>query len=112
VAPANNFFGSARANLGAAVSISGDLPQLSGTPGSMSGIDMHIINVTSLLSVGASSINFSIPTGESDGLIISSLFLVVSSSERNVNSHFFLNTKQLFLSLEIILFSVFRVPMF
>lgn len=44
--PANNFFNSTRSNLGMAVSVAGDLPRLTGTPQSMSGIDMDVVDVT------------------------------------------------------------------
>lgn len=50
--PANNFFNSTRSRLGAPVSVTGDLPQLRGTPGSMSGMDFDIVDVTAKLSPG------------------------------------------------------------
>ncbi len=53
--PANNFFNSTRSSLGAAVSVPGDLPQLAGTPQSMSGIDLDIIDVTPYLAPGQTS---------------------------------------------------------
>ena len=45
--PASNFFNSTRANLGAAVTVAGDLPQTSGASASMSGIDIDAISVAS-----------------------------------------------------------------
>jgi uncharacterized repeat protein (TIGR01451 family) len=53
--PSSNFFNATRSSLGSAVSVSGDLPQLTGAAGSMSGIDMDVIDVTSLVSPGATS---------------------------------------------------------
>src|ERR687887_384521 len=53
--PSSNFFNGTRSHLGSAVTVSGDLPQLSGAAGSMSGIDMDVIDVTSLVSPGATS---------------------------------------------------------
>jgi uncharacterized repeat protein (TIGR01451 family) len=53
--PANNFFNGTRSSLGAAVSVAGDLPQLTGTPGSMSGIDLDIVDITGRLSAGLTS---------------------------------------------------------
>ena len=50
--PATDFFNSSRSYLGAAVSNAGDLPQLTGTGSSMSGIDMDVIDVTSKVSQG------------------------------------------------------------
>ena len=47
--PADNIFNSTRSTLGAAVSVTGDLPQLTGTAGSMSGVDLAQIDVSSLL---------------------------------------------------------------
>ena len=55
VNPADNFFNSSRSFLGAPVSVPGDLPQLTGTPQSMSGIDFDTVNITSLLSTGQTS---------------------------------------------------------
>src|SRR5919197_1481707 len=53
--PSSNFFNGTRSHLGSAVTVSGDLPQLSGAAGSMSGIDMDVVDVTSLVSPGATS---------------------------------------------------------
>jgi uncharacterized repeat protein (TIGR01451 family)/MYXO-CTERM domain-containing protein len=50
--PANNFFNSTHSALGTAVSVMGDLPQLTGNPGSMSGIDIDTIDVTPQLKAG------------------------------------------------------------
>lgn len=53
--PADNFFNATRSTLGVAVSNQGDLPQLTGTPRSMSGIDMDVVNVTPFVSAGQST---------------------------------------------------------
>jgi uncharacterized repeat protein (TIGR01451 family) len=53
--PATNFFNGTRSNLGAAVSVAGDLPQLTGGPQSMGGMDLDIVDVTSKLSAGQTS---------------------------------------------------------
>jgi len=50
--PANNFFNGTRSHLGAAVSTIGDLPQLTGGPQSMSGIDMDVVDVTAQVGPG------------------------------------------------------------
>src|SRR5690606_9637275 len=43
--PSDNFFNATRSYLGTAVSNPGDLPQLTGTAGTMSGIDLDVVNV-------------------------------------------------------------------
>jgi clumping factor A len=53
--PANNFFNGSRSLLGNPVSVAGDLPQLTGTAGSMSGIDLDIVDITSKLTAGQTS---------------------------------------------------------
>jgi uncharacterized repeat protein (TIGR01451 family) len=53
--PVDNFFNSTRSLLGAAVSVVGDLPQLKGTPQSMSGIDIDVVNISSKLTAGDKS---------------------------------------------------------
>ena len=53
--PATNFFNSTRSTLGAPVSITGDLPQMSGQPSSMVGIDLDVVDVSAQLSAGATS---------------------------------------------------------
>jgi MYXO-CTERM domain-containing protein len=47
-----NFFDSSRSILGAPFSMAGDLPQLAGTPGSMSRMDIDIVDITSRLVEG------------------------------------------------------------
>jgi uncharacterized repeat protein (TIGR01451 family) len=53
--PADNFFNGTRSLLGAPVSVAGDLPQLTGTPQSMGGMDLDVIDVTAKLSGGQTS---------------------------------------------------------
>jgi uncharacterized repeat protein (TIGR01451 family) len=60
--PADNFFNASRSFLGAAVSNVGDLPQLTGGPRSMSGIDMDVVNVGSFVRAGQSSAAISATT--------------------------------------------------
>jgi uncharacterized repeat protein (TIGR01451 family)/MYXO-CTERM domain-containing protein len=55
VNPIDNFFNSSRSFLGAPITVLGDLPQLTGTPQSMSGIDFDTVDITSLLSTGQTS---------------------------------------------------------
>lgn len=53
--PAGNFFNSSHSQLGNAVSVVGDLPQLSGAPGSMSGVDLDVVDVKAQLKANDSS---------------------------------------------------------
>jgi hypothetical protein len=53
--PATNFFNGTRSNLGFPVSTIGDLPQLAGTPQSVSGMDLDVIDVTARLTAGQTS---------------------------------------------------------
>jgi uncharacterized repeat protein (TIGR01451 family) len=48
----DNFFNGTRSWLGSPVSIAGDLPQLTGTAGSMSGVDLDVIDVTARVTPG------------------------------------------------------------
>ncbi|MDF2693739.1 MAG: putative internalin, partial [Labilithrix sp.] len=61
--PADNVFNSTRSLLGAAVSVAGDLPQLTGTPQSMSGIDLDVFDITAALSPGQTSAPVEASTG-------------------------------------------------
>ncbi len=53
---ANNFFNGSRSFLGVPVSNVGDLPQLTGGPQSLSGIDIDVVDVTSKLMGGQTSV--------------------------------------------------------
>jgi hypothetical protein len=55
---ANNFFNSSRSYLGSPLSVAGDLPQLSGAPGSMSRLDLDVIDISPLLEVGQTTVDF------------------------------------------------------
>ena len=52
---ANNFFNGTHSYLGMPVTTPGDLPQLAGTPQSMSGMDIDIVDVTAKLNTGMTS---------------------------------------------------------
>jgi hypothetical protein len=54
--PSDNFFNGTRSLLGKPVSIAGDLPQLTGAPQSMPGIDIDVVDVTSKLAPDLTSI--------------------------------------------------------
>ncbi|WP_441289376.1 hypothetical protein ACSRUE_00935 [Sorangium sp. KYC3313] len=53
--PDTNFFNGTRSYLGAPVSTVGDLPQLAGTPGTMAGMDIDVLDITSKVTPGQES---------------------------------------------------------
>ena len=53
--PIDNFFNSTRSTLGQATTVVGDLPQLTGTAQSMSGIDLDVVDVTAKVMGGQTS---------------------------------------------------------
>ena len=53
--PANNFFNATRSQLGSALTVVGDLPQLTGTARSLSNVDFDVVDVKSLVSGGDTS---------------------------------------------------------
>jgi uncharacterized repeat protein (TIGR01451 family) len=55
--PVSNFFNGTRSKLGMPVSLDGDLPRLSGTPRTMAGIDLDVIDVTSRMTGGQTRVN-------------------------------------------------------
>ncbi len=61
--PANNFFNSSHSLFSSTVSAVGDLPQLTGAAGSMSGLDIDTVDVTSLVAPGQTSATIDATTG-------------------------------------------------
>lgn len=59
VSPGNNFFNGSRSYLGSPVSVAGDLPQLTGGAQSMAGVDLDVVDVTGLVTAGATSATLS-----------------------------------------------------
>ncbi len=53
--PSNNAFNSTRSFFGSALSTVGDLPQLTGTPASLCGVDIDLFDITAQVSPGATS---------------------------------------------------------
>lgn len=53
--PVDNFFNSTHSLLGMPVSVKGDLPQLTGTPRSMSGIDLDVLDLSMRVKAGQTS---------------------------------------------------------
>jgi len=56
--PANNFFNRSRSYLGQPVSVPGDLPQLTGNPGSVAAMDIDVFDITSRLTAGQTQAPF------------------------------------------------------
>ncbi|RKG84026.1 DUF3344 domain-containing protein, partial [Corallococcus sp. CA049B] len=54
--PEDDFFNSSHSTLGVVQSHDGDLPRLSGAPGSMSGLDLDVVDVTARFSTGDTSV--------------------------------------------------------
>jgi MYXO-CTERM domain-containing protein len=54
----NDFFNSSRTYLGANVSVMGDLPQMSGAPGSVSHLDMDVVDISKLIKAGQTKLTF------------------------------------------------------
>jgi len=76
----DNFFNNSRTVLGNAFSEPGELPQLGGTRDSMSGVDIDIVNVTSLLAANDTSATIRATT-DSDGYALA-LFVTSISTLR------------------------------
>ncbi|HVZ86038.1 MAG TPA: isopeptide-forming domain-containing fimbrial protein, partial [Polyangia bacterium] len=62
--PATNFFNGTRSYLGAAVSNTGDLPQLTGAARSVSGIDLDVVDLTARVSQGQTSATITASTAQ------------------------------------------------
>ena len=80
--PADNFFNSTRSALGVPVSVVGDLPQTTGGPGALSGVDLDVVDVTALVKPGDTSASVSATsTGDTFGLgaFVTSISLLAPS---------------------------------
>ncbi|MDI1448007.1 MYXO-CTERM sorting domain-containing protein [Polyangium sp. 6x1] len=83
--PASNFFNGTRSSLGAPVSVMGDLPQLSGIPRSMSGIDLDILDITSIVTPGSTDAKLVAKTS-SDGYILGGFITAISTLKPDFTS--------------------------
>jgi MYXO-CTERM domain-containing protein len=54
----NNFFNGTRTYLGMPLTVAGDLPQVSGVPGSLARLDMDVLDITDLLEAGQTTVDF------------------------------------------------------
>ena len=76
--PANDFFNGSRSFLGSPVSNAGDLPQVSGAPGSMSEIDLDVIDITGLVTPGQTSATLTAKT-TSDSFFLSGFITAITT---------------------------------
>ncbi|AKT36558.1 hypothetical protein [Chondromyces crocatus] len=65
--PADNFFNGSRGWLGMPVSVEGDLPQLTGEPQSMPGVDIDVVDISSRVKGGDTAIRVLATADEIDG---------------------------------------------
>jgi uncharacterized repeat protein (TIGR01451 family)/MYXO-CTERM domain-containing protein len=84
VNPTNNFFNGTRSYLGSAVSVAGDLPQLTGGAASMSGIDLDVVDITARLQAGQTSAPIKAtgveqPDGNSDDFLLGGFVTSIST---------------------------------
>lgn len=78
--PANNVFNSTRSSKGQAISIAGDLPQLTGTAASMSGLDLDIVDISSVLKPGDTTAEIQ-ATSVDDTFLVGALVTSVRSQK-------------------------------
>jgi clumping factor A len=83
--PANNFFNSSRSTLGSPVTVVGDLPQLSGVPGSYSGIDLDVVDITAQLTGGDTSATLS-ATSTGDNYFLAAFVTSISTFKPDFSS--------------------------
>ena len=76
--PADNFFNATHSNLGVGVSNLGDLPQLTGTAGSMGGLDLDVVDITSLVNQGDESATFE-ATSSMDHYVLGAMVTSIST---------------------------------
>lgn len=77
----DNFFNSTRTNKGQPVSIPGDLPQMSGLPGSMIGLDLDVVDVSNLVKLGDTSAAVTVQSRLSDVLRLGALATSIANSK-------------------------------
>jgi uncharacterized repeat protein (TIGR01451 family)/MYXO-CTERM domain-containing protein len=81
----NNFFNASRTWLGTAVSNLGDLPQLTGGSRSMSGVDMDVVDVTTLVAPGSTSALVGVKAGGDNNVLVGVLVTSITTFEPNFN---------------------------
>ena len=77
--PSNNFFNATHSLRGSPVSTLGDLPRLTGTPGSMSGVDIDVVDVTNLVTPGQSSAVIQATATNQNSFLLAGLITSIST---------------------------------
>ena len=83
--PVTNFFNSTRSYLGTAVSNAGDLPRLTGGPGSLAGVDMDVVDVKAQLAAGDTSATIA-ATSSSDTYLLGAFVTSISTFKPDFTS--------------------------
>ncbi len=77
----NNFFNSTRTYLGQVMSTMGDLPQLSGEPGSMVGIDLDVIDVSPYLKANDTQATMQLESTKEDIVLLGVVATSIASTK-------------------------------
>jgi clumping factor A len=83
--PADNFFNGTRSRLGLPISTVGDLPQLSGRARTMSGLDLDVVDVTSRVVAGQTSVDLQ-ATSVLDHFFLGAFVTSISTFRPDFNS--------------------------
>lgn len=83
--PSGNIFNSTRSRLGVAVSTAGDLPQLTGGPRSMSGIDLDVLDITSNVMPGQTSADITATT-VADNYVLGGIITSISTRSPDLST--------------------------
>ncbi|NOK08044.1 Ig-like domain-containing protein [Corallococcus exercitus] len=78
--PANNFFNGTRSRLGVAQSNAGDLPRFVGTPATLEGMDLDVVDITSRVSAGQTSATVS-ATSTADQYLLGAFITSISTQK-------------------------------
>lgn len=77
----DNFFNSSRMTKGQAVSLAGDLPRLTGQPSSMVGLDLDVVDVSTLVRAGDTAAAVSVKSLADDVVFIGALVTSITSNK-------------------------------
>ncbi|MCC6806697.1 MAG: DUF11 domain-containing protein [Deltaproteobacteria bacterium] len=83
---ATNFFNGSRTNLGVPVSIAGDLPQLSGASGSMSGTDLDVVDITAHVKAGDTMAHVEATSNGNDSYSLGAFVTSISTLRPDLSS--------------------------
>lgn len=76
--PVDNAFNSTRSRLGTVVSVAGDLPQTTGGPGSLSGVDLDAFDITTNIKTGDTQLSIEAQTS-GDEVFLGGLWTTITS---------------------------------